>query len=317
MVPPTLTLLEHTRQLRGLFEEACRLVYHFFGQLQLDTLETVEDDWKRFTEDRALIRIPLPRSNSEPARQMRVAAVLRLIAEMACDYIFQPVYLTNDGMEVAEIIDQLGSLEAQWVRSVLLNIDTKEQVVNGMKRAKIAAGKVIEIVGFLITSPADKQDLKSAVSEWYHKASKLWMSVQQLETKIEAQLEVQVVGQGVLGWKAFQMPSLKDKQPAAGTQNGARRKPDDKDQLVMEDIVAEIWPQFLATVDDEHSMLLVSGQVLLNSQIVTASQELKAASLDRGGGSHRTAHGRQRLVRPVTGGANGSTENLSFLSQKA
>lgn len=242
-----------------------------------------------------------------------MAAVLRLMAEMACDYIFQPVYLTNDGMEVAEIIDQLGSLEAQWVRSVLLNIDTKEQVVNGMKRAKIASGKVIDIVGFLITSPADNQSLKTAMSEWYHKASKLWMSVQQLETKIEAQLEVQVVGQGVLGWKAFQVPSLKDKQPAAGTQNGARRKPDDKDQLVMEDIVAEIWPQFLATVDDEHSMLLVSGQVLLSSQTVTASQELKAASLDRGGGSHR---GRQRLVRPVTGGANGSTENLSFLSQK-
>lgn len=245
-----------------------------------------------------------------------MAAVLRLMAEMACDYIFQPVYLTNDGMEVAEIIDQLGSLDAQWVRSVLLNIDTKEQVVNGMKRAKIAAGKVIDIVGFLITSPADNQNLKTAVSEWYHKASKLWMSVQQLETKIEAQLEAQVVGQGVLGWKAFQVSSLKDKQPAAGTQNGARRKPDDKDQLVMEDIVAEIWPQFLATVDDEHSMLLVSGQVLLSSQTMTASHELKAASLDRGGGSHRTAHGRQRLVRPVTGGANGSTENLSFLSQK-
>jgi len=115
-----------------------------------------------------------------------------------------------------------------------------------------------------------------------------------------------------LGWKPFF--ELKDKQPTAGAQNGTTPRQDHKAQLVMEDIAAEVWPRFLAVRDDEHSILLVSGFVLLNAQTVTASQELKAASLDRGGGSHRATHGRQRLVRPVTGVANQSTENLSFLS---
>lgn len=246
---------------------------------------------------------------------MRVAAILRLVAEMARNYIFQPVYLTEDGMEVAKIIDELGSSEAQWVRSVLLNIGTKEQGVNGMKRAKIATRKIVESAGFMISSPANTQEFQTAVYQWYQKASKLWMSLQQLELRIECQLEVQIGEQGLLGWKPFPEPPLKDKQPAAGSQNGITPKPEDKTRLVIEDIAVEVWPRFLATRDDEHSIILVSGSVLLNAHTVAASQELKAASLDRGGGSHRAIRGRQRPVLPVTGRANGSTEDLSFLSQ--
>lgn len=313
-----LALNGHRGQLKGLFDDACRLVYHFFGHLQLESLEVVEGKWEKLTEDHALTHIPMPRSNSELATQMRVAAVLRLISVMACDYIFQPVYLTPDGMEVAEIIYQLGSLEAEWMRSVLLNIERKQQAGYGMERAKIAAGKIIELVGFLMNSTADTQKLKDALCQWCEKAAKLWMSLQQLRPTIEAQLEVQVDGQGFLGWKSFPEQSLRDKHPVTGAQDGTTSKPDNKAQLVMEDLAAGLWPRFLATTGDEHSDVLMHGYALLNAQRVAASQEVKAlaASLDRGGGSHRTAHGRKRQVqvRGIIGGVNGSTDKISFLS---
>lgn len=303
------------KHLRDLSDDVFRLVYHFFGQLQLDPLEAVDGKWQEFTGYRALTRIPLPRSNSESARQMRVAAVLRLISETACAYIFQPVYLTQDGMEMAEIIYPLGSGEAEWVRSVLLNIDRKEQDICGIQRAEITASKVIELVEFLIKSAADAQKFKNGLCQWCKKAAKLWMGLQQLRPMIEPQLEVQVDGQGLLGWRPFPEPSLKDKHSAGGTQNGTTSKPAEKGRLVLEDIAVEVWPRFLATLDDEHSNVLIPGYVLLNVQTEAASQELKAlaASLGRGGGSQRSAHARQRQVRGIIGGANGSTENVSFL----
>lgn len=246
---------------------------------------------------------------------MRVAAVLRLISKVACDYIFQPIYLTLDGMEVAEIIDQLESPEAEWVRSVLLNINRKEQGVCGMKRADLACGKIFELVGFLLTSAADTQDLENELRQWCQKASKLWMTLQVLTARIEAELEVQLNVPSLVGWRPFPSPSPKDRKSTAGAQNGMQSKPDDKAQLDMKDIATEVCPRFLATTDDDHSYLLMPGFLLLRAQTETASQELKAlaASLDRGGGSHRSAHGRQRQVRGVIGGANGSTENVSFL----
>jgi hypothetical protein len=278
-------------------------------------------EWQKFTADRALIHIPLPRSNSETARQMRVAAVLRLVAHVARHYVFQPVYLTEHGTEVARIIDDLGSSEAKWVRRVLLNINTKEQEVNGMTRAQTAAARIEETVRFMISSPTRAQEFQNQVYHWFQKACKLWMSIQQLDIRIECHLEVQTGEQGLRGWRPFLEPPLKDKQPAAGSQNGTSSKLEDQARQFHDDsdIAVEVWPRFVGTIDDERSGLersgvLAPGYVLLNSHTAVASQDLRAASLDRGGGSHRAARGKQRVIFP--GGSNGSTEDLSFLSQK-
>ncbi|KAG8166356.1 hypothetical protein KVR01_002045 [Diaporthe batatas] len=308
-------LNEHKRQLRGLFEDAFRLVSRFFGELQLESLDGFEGKWQNFTQSHALAAIPLPCSNSESARQVRVAAILRLLSKVACDYIFQPVYLTEDGMEVAQIIDRLELLEAEWVRSIFLNIDREDQEGYRMKRADIARRKIVSLVGFLVTPAAETQDLDHELRQWFQKASKLWMTLQVLKPRIEAEFEVRGNVPGLVGWRAFPTPSPKDRNSTtASAQNGVKSKPDDKAPLALKDIATVICPRFLVTMDDERpSDLLMTGFVLLKAQTLTASQELEAATLRRGSGSHRSTQGKQRVVRTVLGGANESTDRLPFL----
>ncbi|KAI3396309.1 hypothetical protein diail_12331 [Diaporthe ilicicola] len=309
-------MAEHVGQLRNLFEEAHRLVQGIFGQLQIQNKSTVGSSWQKLIKLDCLAKIPLPPGNSETARQMRVAAVLRLLAETACEYIYHPVYLTEDGIEVADIIGQLGSPQAEWMRSLLLNTETKRQADNGAERATIAANELFELVGFLlIDSPTAAQDFKIAVYQWYQKACKIWMPLQQLELRIRAQFVAQGNGAGPLGWKLLPQPSQADRAPKDGAPNGVKPKPATKNQLVKEDIATEVWPEFLATTSDGRSFLLVSGYALDKAQTLAAKQELEAASLEPAGSSRRAAHGRQRLERTVMGGPNGSLEKLSFLSQ--
>lgn len=246
---------------------------------------------------------------------MRVAAVLRLLADTACEYLFQPVYLTEYGIEVGEIVSHVVSSDAQWLRSVLLNIEARGQADNGVRRAENAANEVIDLLGFLlINSPADTSDFKAAVKQLFQKACKLWMFLQQLEIRFEAELEVQIDDQGPLRWKPLPELLHKDSSSTEGAPNGSKKK-SDAQGLVMGDIAAEVWPEFLAT-KRERLIPVLPGYVLLEAQAAVARQELEAASLDRAGGSRRAAHGRQRAVQTVIGGANGSTEDLSFLSQR-
>lgn len=298
-----------------MFEDAHRLVHHFFDQLLLEPQITHGKSWQNFTKLGCLDKIPLPPSNSEVARQMRVAAVLRVLAETACEYIYQPVYLTEDGTEMGEVISQASPSDAQWMRRVLLNIEAKRQGDHGKRRAENAANEVVEMLGFfLINSPAETSDFKAAVKEWYQKACKVWMSLQQLEIRFEAGLEVQIGDQSPLRWKPLPDLLHKDSSPTEGAPNGSKTRSDAKD-LVMGDIAAEVWPEFLAT-KRERLIPVLPGYVLLEAQAAVARQELEAVTLNRASGIRRAAHGRQRPVQTVMGGANGSTEDLSFLSQR-
>ncbi|KAJ0120526.1 hypothetical protein J7T55_015255 [Diaporthe amygdali] len=303
------------RQLVGLFDEAHQLALQFFGQLTQEPQVTHTRLWEDLTKDVALSGIPLPPGNSEAARQMRVAAVLRLMAENAYQYIFQPVYLTENGMEVAEILSQVSSSHAHWMRSVLLNMNLKGQRDNGLKRTKTAANQVSKILGFLITSPVDGQAFNAAVLQWYEKACKIWMTIQQLEIRFEAQFEPLSNEQGMLDWEPLSDLFHEAKSSTGCTTNGTKSKSEPKDRLLMKDIAAEVWPEFLATYKEETSICVLPGYVLVRAQTAVAEQEVKeAASLERAHNSRRVAPGKPRAVA-VMSGPNGSKEKFSFLSQ--
>lgn len=300
--------------LGALFDEAHRLAHDFFGQSMLEPQAMRGKSWEHFTKHRSLAGIPLPLSNSDAARQMRTAAVLRLMAEAACEYIFQPVYLAENGTEVAEILSQVSSSHAQWIRRVLLSTDREGQAFNGTKRASAAAEDIIELVGSLIFSPDDNQAFNTAVHKWYGKACKVWMIIQQLERRFEAQYEPHFDSQGSFACKPLPDLLHKDTSSAEGAPSASKSESEHKARLVMEDIAVEVWPEFIATNRERQVMRVLSGYVLTRAQTAVASQEV--TSLERANSSRHAAPGKQRTGRLVMNGPNASMEKLSFLCQR-
>lgn len=99
-----------------------RLAGRFSSELKLadDAFQGIS--WGTLTEDDRLAGIPLPPSNTPPARYMRRAAVIRLVALAAVRHLFQPACLTEEGGELGEVLDGIHVLDpprAHWVRSVL------------------------------------------------------------------------------------------------------------------------------------------------------------------------------------------------------
>ncbi|ROW08516.1 hypothetical protein VMCG_03273 [Cytospora schulzeri] len=297
------------KQLDSFFDGAYQLADKFFGQMELSEDVFQDKSWLALTEDKRLSGIPLSPTNSQPARKMRAAAVLRLIALAAVEHLFQPVYLTEEGGELRDTLDVVYFLDpprSHQVRSLLLNIDTKGHAANGQKRAEATVRDVFRSVRSLLVSSdgsaVDKQgEFRRGLQKWCDDTRDAWMGLQPLEIKFMVLFEV--------GKKSFRPGDWRriPDQPTQPTQGGAPA-----DGLVAEDIVAQLWPAFFASRKDGLTHRFKSGYVLVKPQVLAARREA-ASARSSSDSSHR--RGGDRLAG-FTHGSNNSTENFeSFLSQ--
>ncbi|KUI53107.1 hypothetical protein VP1G_00432 [Cytospora mali] len=266
------------KSLHGFFEDAHKLVHDFFGQVQIGNDIFQDKSWKHFKEDDRLAGIPLTRADSQPSRQMRAAAVLRLIALAAVEHLFQPVYLTEEGGELREVLDDVYFLDpprAQRVRSVLLNIDEKIQETCGKKRVEAASREVFESVGFLLVSPDGSRDKKvefrRGLKKWCDNTRQQWMEFQRLMGKFTVLFGEDKASLRPEDWKPVPdkpTPPTKSGAPA----NGARSN----DGMVSDDIVAQLWPAFfISSAKDGKSQRFKGGYVLVKSQVTEAMAEAR------------------------------------------
>lgn len=277
--------------------------------------------WNELKNDERIGGIPLPTGNSEAATQMRAAASLRLLAVAASTHIFQPAYLTEQGMEIAEILDGLynrDKSQAQWLRSVLLGTDPQLQQANGEERAKIVTNDILRSVEFLVSPASETSRFRSALTEWCKKAVSMWMELQQLEIMICGECEAKEKGlePGALRplpeLPLAQRPGNKKGAPA----NPAKPNGPVQDALTFRDVVAQVWPVFFAhDLDGDKYLLLKRGYVLRKAQVAAAAREASAPTLPAGN-SRREGREIQRRGRMVLSGCNDSVEDLSsFLSK--
>lgn len=302
------------RCLYNMFDEAYELANRFFGQVKLDGDVFLNASWLSLTKDSRLRDVPLPPTNSQSAKHMRVAAVLRLLAFAAGEHIFQPAYITEEGGDLGEVLDEAYILDpprAEWIRRVLLKIEPSTQAANGQARAEAASTDVFRTVGFLLVSSDgsrnEQNNFSSAVQEWCNKAHDHWRRFQMLEPNFTAVFEEK--GGLISGeWRRFPDAPTQGGVPA----NGARPQ----HGLVVEDIVAQIWPAFAFPTKRAGELELIKrGYVLVKEQVDAASREVASARLS----SDRHRRGRSDLKRrmTMTSKSNDSTENLAFLSQKS
>lgn len=303
--------------LDGLFDDAYQLAKDYFSQLDLMDEVFRGVAWQKLKKDNRLADIPLPPTNSQSARQMRAAAVLRLVALAAVEHIFQPVYLTEDGGELGQVLDSIYALDrarAQRVRSVLLKIDTKLQVANGKKRVEAASFDVLESVGPLLgipDGPLDKQaPFRRDLDAWCQRARQTWMDIQKLEGKFTVLFEEDIKDLRPVDWRRIPDQPASPTQGSGAPANGAKTT----GTLAAEDIVALLWPAFFVTrAKDGSSQRCKGGYVLIKSQVATARRELLNARSASDSGSRRGGDAQRRLAA-LTSGSNNSTEDFgSFL----
>lgn len=304
-----------SKHLSRIFDDAYKLVVHFFGQLELSDHVFSTVQWHRLTELDCLEGIPLPHTNSDAAKRMRVAAVLRLLAEAASSHICQPIHIPHRGTAVADLLDTIEQLDpqrARHIRGVLLNIEPGKHEEFGKKRATTACKDVYECVSFMLD---DREAFGRALLEWFDKVRSIWRAFQQLDIRYQALFESKNEDLIPDEWEPLPEPLVlavqaQDQAANGSAPDGTYVKPDPKVELQLADIAAQIWPAFLVTTTAGTLEPFKTGYVLLKAQAVAADKELSSlASSETNADVRRVGRG-QRLEIISTNGANNTRERL-------
>jgi hypothetical protein len=264
--------------------------------------------------------IPLPLSNTREAKQMRISAVLAILAWSLAQYIFQPTYL----LQCNELSDLLAGLadddpvRENYLRSVLLPVLPSKQKANGKKRIEQVVLEVYVAVSPVL--PTSKHDeFRSSLESMCKQVCGQWMRLQLLDEKIEPNFDAY----DEEDWKLLNLPAFNGNDgETASTDAGAvvddaatesAIADDDRYQGVgdIENISAVLWPSFLSFRGGE-SELLTEGFVLNKAQVKPAYNEEKAALLQ---GIHRAVRQISRKDRTKSFATNGEDMGMvkSFL----
>ncbi|KAK0613345.1 hypothetical protein B0T14DRAFT_569405 [Immersiella caudata] len=176
---------EIIRILQSLFESARAFAEAYFvPDLSTDILQE-PSHWEKLKERTR--PIPLPATNSPPAKQVRVAAALVIVSRIISRHIFSPVYLTDRDGELSVFLGELGDKDSSresYLRSVLLKSVADVQQTRAAERVQIAVDEISRLLRPLFTGE-DRASLTSALEELCQKACIDWQRIQQLQQKIE------------------------------------------------------------------------------------------------------------------------------------
>lgn len=263
----------------------------------------------------------MPSTNSTAARQMRVASIIRLLAAIASEHIFQPVYLTEDGVEVSKLIEDLYDSDlsqAQWLRRVLLNTNRQHQQEHGRRRADTVVEQVCQSVEFLM-HPSDLSEFHTALSQWCNNVLDLWMKLQQIGGMVHS-ISIPQIDDDT-DWRFWTpLSTLPFTRNQSGKQENGKPSSGSKQakEMKKKNFAAQVWPAFLVIEEDGNQWVLKRGYVLTESQVEEAAQEVraeaKAAALVPSR-SRRKERSKSHLGNIPIEFPNESTENLSFLGE--
>lgn len=311
--------------LSNIFSSAHALGQQYFDVELPHRITTNNDLWKKFTDHDAVRKIPLPRSSTPLARQMRVAAFLAFLAHEMRGHVFQPTYLLRDNTDLNCFLNRLSRDESNperepHLRSVLLAAgewvpELTDSVVASQVNTVVT--KVSKWASSLV--PEDKiEGLRSELAALCEKTCREWRRIQTLESKVEVDFEADEDDKSC--WQPFfEISTPAEPRQKAPRSNGAASGSGSNKKLPPLDAQAQIeaigrvikaevvWPVFY----DDALDALAQGHLLTGSQIFMAMGEEKAQSPT---GPHRS---RRMSERATSKGTNGpemkKPQNKSFL----
>ncbi|KAK2052389.1 hypothetical protein LY76DRAFT_583541 [Colletotrichum caudatum] len=307
-------------QLDVIFKDSFALMRKYLGNDLANDVLSDSSRWNEVRNHLAVKRnIPVPLTNSPPAKKMRVAASLAILAFALSEHVFQPTYLLGDN-QLAGLLDDLitaSDFEKEaHLRSVLLKLCPSKHESNASERAKKASNDLVRRVGPLL--PESKRDeFASALEKICQGAARCWAHVQRLVDRVDPVTSFEVAAD-MDAWKLMELPGM-DGEPSkargspspGGKKNGAQPKTQASGPSsgAVEDVVAVVWPAFVLFDEQE---TLREGLVLKGSQVEEAKTE--ESSGFRSGARRMTRHNSRRQSTQNGGDA---AERKVFLSTGA
>ncbi|CZR56357.1 uncharacterized protein PAC_06245 [Phialocephala subalpina] len=288
------------KRLDEVWDVACSVVASLFEEDLVEERLRDRSAWEDLRESRYLERaIPLPRSNSPTAKQMRIAALLAILARSIAQHVFQPIYILegkDERDEIRELLVHLAitdSKKESFCRALLLSIFPGDQTINGTKAIK----EVLKCVRNLV-SDAQYESFRLGVEDIAQKAQEAWRLVQGTKEKFEVYFELNHYVD--LEW---QLLNFDDGRVSVGDESTVTAKGDEA--LLM------VFPRIYIIADSEPDPV-TRGVVLMKSQSTPAVEEMErnnppSPTTARAGLRSRAF--RSRGMSPSVNGANG------FLSQ--
>lgn len=288
-----------------------------------------------------LVNIPIPSSNSPIAKQMRVAAVISMLAHELCNSIFQPTYLLREASGLNQVLNALArhdpDLESHLRAVLLCATNTIKDVDDPIGRAwgEVATSSVYPRLSKLIPE-AKRMPFHSDLQAFFTKACNHWTTIQHLDDRIVPELGSSREAKRRCEWKLLPLdipapstPTVTPKgrgvngmssssqgpsKPPATAKSHTEPNPD-----IHKDAIA-IWPAFY-NLSSETNETLVEGFVL-HLALTKAAEAEQEAILEQNtkaakaslAGSHRGERARRRMSVGVHS-KNGAGSDKSFLSQ--
>ncbi|KAF4958053.1 hypothetical protein FGADI_2683 [Fusarium gaditjirri] len=236
--------------------------------------------------------IPLPASNSPAAKQMRVAAGLRIYSMALADHVFRSTYLTqnSDFEDVLRDLETEDPMHEAFTRAVLLKIQPARQARNREVRAKMVADQVSDAIADLVPSP-QKETLKARLYQISLEACNAWSVIQQLLEPVRPVFSFHMpeawvpLPSSVPQRNGKAGPSAVAQEPSATrvvNQGQQTQQPSAKSQSIeVDDIMQVVWPAFYVPssqqedeVGDQVPELVHRGHVITRSQGREAETEM-------------------------------------------
>ncbi|KAH7071882.1 hypothetical protein BKA63DRAFT_59194 [Paraphoma chrysanthemicola] len=188
-----LDLTNTASRIEAVWKSAIDLVIKFAGGELPD--HTLQSDWTKLRENEVFQhRIPLPQSNSEVAREMRVAIILGILATLIDDVIFQPTYLvSHEDQGLRENLCHQAYINAeqeQAGRSALLAMLPEEQEENEKEGIDYVATELLDGMNVKnLLSPENVSIVRQALEQLLLRFQQEWKIIQRGREKLEVSFQ--------------------------------------------------------------------------------------------------------------------------------
>ncbi|RDL40630.1 uncharacterized protein BP5553_00609 [Venustampulla echinocandica] len=256
--------VEWMRQLNLVWESAHGLVEKLFEE---DLSEECLRDTGAWNDFRRLLhlerKIPIPQSNSPAAKQMRIAAMLAILARNIDQYVFQPTYLSDELDGTRKLLVRLAMADSKkesFCRSVLMSMAPKDQERNASKSLDDVVQVVSSCVRHLLAD-AQYERFRSDLKQVVRRAFQAWELIRHATEKLEPLFVLR-------HFEDIEWQTLRFAGP--GTSSTDQTSAADDEALLV------IFPRIYVIEDDEPDPI-TPGVVLRKSQAAAAAEEIEKA----------------------------------------
>ncbi|KAI9929493.1 hypothetical protein MW887_000966 [Aspergillus wentii] len=164
---------------------------HFSVDLPQDSLQQARSSWNKLRKCNLALEhhIPLPCSNTQAAKRMRLAMVLALLAREIDSHIFQPTQMVSGNPQIRKCLVDLAMVDAEkesFYRAISHAIDPPA----GMREANMsnAVNRVAAYMDGLFTDELQTK-FRQSLEKIVRQAVQIWQLIQRGRRKYESDFE--------------------------------------------------------------------------------------------------------------------------------